>query len=165
MVRLAQIPLTLFSALGVFQICARRFGLRAAFVSGLLCALQPSLVHYSHFFWAETLATPLLVASVWAMDRFDRTERLRELVCAGVALGLLSLTKEVWLYFGPVAAVWLVARHRGQWRRGVPEAATLLAILVLTVFPWTARNYLSSGRFIPVSLNTWFPIAMGIPTA
>jgi 4-amino-4-deoxy-L-arabinose transferase-like glycosyltransferase len=159
--RACQIPLSLVSVWLVFRIAARRYGLRAAGAAGLFCALSPSLAHYSHFLWAENLAAALLALFFFCVDRFDRHGRRWDLALAGIALGLLALTKEVWLYFGAVAAAWCLWCARPRWRAALPGAALLLLALGLTVLPWTWRNQRVLGRLVLVSTNQWFPIAMG----
>ncbi len=159
--RAFQIPLSLLTVWLVFRIAARRYGTRGAGAAGLLCALSPSLVHYSHFLWAEHLAALLLTLFFFFVDRFDRGGRRRDLAAAGAALGLAALTKEVWVYFGAVAAAWLLWGARPRWRAALPGAAILLLALALTILPWTLRNQRALGRFVLVSTNQWFPIAMG----
>jgi 4-amino-4-deoxy-L-arabinose transferase-like glycosyltransferase len=159
--RACQIPLSLVTVWLVFQIAARRWGPRAAAAAGLFCALSPSLVHFSHLLWAESLAAFLLALFFFWIDRFDRGGSRLALALAGVSLGLLALTKEVWLYFGAVAAAWCLWRARPRWRPALPAAALLLAALALTVLPWTLRNLRVLGRPAIVSTNVWFPIAMG----
>jgi hypothetical protein len=74
-----------------------------------------------------------------------------------VLLGLTALTRETVLYFAPLAALWLA------WRPSRPAAglrgAVFLAAAVLTVAPWTVRNWIQFRTFIPVStsagLNLW----------
>jgi 4-amino-4-deoxy-L-arabinose transferase-like glycosyltransferase len=161
LLRAFQIPLALLVVWLVFRIAARRYGTRAACAAGLFCALSPSLVHYSHFLWAEHLAAALLALFFFFVDRFDRAGRRRDLLAAGVALGLTALTKEVWVYFGAVAAAWCLWCARPRWRAAAPAAALLLLALLATVLPWTWRNQRVLGRFVLVSTNQWFPIAMG----
>jgi len=65
------------------------------------------------------------------------------------------LTRETPLYFVPFAAFWLAWRRP----RGSIKAASLLAASLLVVVPWTVRNYVAFGAFVPVStagaLNLW----------
>ena len=69
-------------------------------------------MHYSHFLWSETLNAALLALLLWLLGRFDRAPRLEWIALAGVTLGLCALTRETWLYFAPVVALWLLVRSR-----------------------------------------------------
>ncbi|MCH2173082.1 glycosyltransferase family 39 protein [Myxococcota bacterium] len=160
-VRWVQILLSVISVGVLFRVCDRRYGARPAFVTGLAAALCPALVHYGHFLWSEALAAPLMAVFVWCADRFDRMGRGRDAFACGVVLGLLALTKEVWVYFGAVVLVWMAWRQRARAARASSVLAACALGLACVVLPWTARNYLQSGGFVLISMNRWFPIAMG----
>jgi hypothetical protein len=66
---------------------------------------------------------------------------------AGLLFGLAVLTRETVLYFAPLAALWLAYGRRSARAR----AALFLAVVVLTVAPWTYRNWVVHGAFVPVS--------------
>jgi tetratricopeptide (TPR) repeat protein len=111
------------------------------------------------------------------------------LAAAGVLFGLATLTRSITLLFLPVVAIWLLFRlrttdhrppttdHRPPTieppipdpRSPIPDTRSRRRILVplvfllcavLTIAPWTVRNYLAYGRLIPVetglSFNLWF---------
>ncbi len=57
-------------------------------------------------------------------------------------------------YLAVVFLVALVVFGRGarrEWRRSLAQAAVLLAGAVLLIAPWTIRNTLTLGRFVPLS--------------
>lgn len=169
-VRVVQIGLSVLGVALIYGVCERRFGRKAAVVSGLATALSPALVHYSHFLWSESLAAPLMAGFIAFLDRFDRSARLRDLALAGVLLGLLGLTKQVWVYFGAVVLAWLVgcamrdrtlASLRAALRQTAPQLGVFALAMACVILPWTARNFAQSGQVVLVSMNKWFPIAMG----
>jgi hypothetical protein len=133
----------------------RAFGERASLAAAGIAALYPELVWFASHFWAETVFTVLLW---WAIERLlaaDGTSSVKAAAASGLLWGLAILTRETVLYFLPVAAFWLAWRRAGGTRR----AAWLLGISVLTVLPWTLRNWLVFDAFVPVStagaLNLW----------
>ena len=159
--RLVQILLSLVTLAAVFQITAQRFGTRAATYAGMLCAVAPSLVHYTHFLWSECFGTTLLILFFWALDLYDRCEKRWTIVLAGLLLGLNALTRETWLMFGAVVVGWIVWRHRAAWRRSLVPAAMLLGAALLVVLPWTLRNYTVHDALVLVSTGRWYPMAHG----
>jgi hypothetical protein len=130
-------------------------GPRVGVVAGAMAALYPELVWYSVHLWSEPVFMALLW---WALERTlaaGARGGLGRAVAAGVLWGLASLARETALYFVPVAALWLAARRPAAPRSG----AVLLLAAVLTVAPWTVRNWIVFRAFIPVStmgaLNIW----------
>ena len=126
----------------------RVLGPRTGLAAAALAAFYPELVWFSVHFWVENL---FLVLLWWGFERAlaaDARERARDAALAGLLLGLAILARETALYFVPVLAAWLA------WRRGRPgliRGLALAAVAVAVVAPWTYRNWLAFGAFVPVS--------------
>jgi hypothetical protein len=134
---------------------AMTLGPGAGLFAAALAAFYPELVWFSAHFWAETV---FLTLFWWAFERVaaaDADGSTPKAAVAGFLWGLAVLTRETVLYFSPVAALFLL------WRRpkGASRAGAFLLVLVLTVAPWTYRNFRVFGAFVPVStagaLNLW----------
>jgi hypothetical protein len=142
------------------------FGRRTGLFAAGLAAFYPELVWFSVHFWAETLFAVVLwwgFERLLAADAADGPEARTSVAATGGLLwGLAVLTRETALYFVPLAAAWLAwrrpglpSRSGGERRRALVFAAVVLAV----VTPWTIRNFLAYGAFVPVStagaLNLW----------
>lgn len=133
---------------------ALAFSARAALVAAGAAALYPELVWFSVHFWSETL---FLVLQWWAFERVLAAQacgRTGVAVAGGALWGLAALTRETALYFAPVAAVLLCRSSADEgrpmgWR--YRTGAAFLAATVLTVAPWTWRNWVVFDAFVPVS--------------
>jgi 4-amino-4-deoxy-L-arabinose transferase-like glycosyltransferase len=128
---------------------ARVFSARVGVLAGGIAAFYPELVWFSVHYWSETLFMAFLW---WGFERLLAAGapggRVRTAVAAGLLWGLAILTRETVLYFLPVAAAWLAwPRADG---RGARAAAFLLAAVV-TVAPWTYRNWAQFHAVVPVS--------------
>jgi hypothetical protein len=99
---------------------------------------------------SETLCTALVVAGMCAP--LGTQARWRWLA-AGAAFGAASLVRDVFLLFVPFAAVaWALLQPRPREWRGIAVAGAALVLgMALALAPWTARNHVHTGRFIPVS--------------
>ena len=132
----------------IFRVAGRAFGVRTAVAAACIAAFYPELVWYSAHFWCETLFLAILW---WAVERLmaaDETSSIRTAAVAGALFGLAVLTRETILYLVPLCALWL------GWTRTRPRPALALTVLASTfavVAPWTARNWIQFGAFIPVS--------------
>jgi hypothetical protein len=136
----------------------RALGARAGLLAAGITALYPDLVWYSAHFWSETLFLSLLF---WSFERLLAADASAEgatgvASVAGLLWGLAILTRETPLYFTPLAACWLAWRRPRAGRR---RALAFALVALLTVVPWTYRNYLVYDAFVPVStagaLNLW----------
>ncbi|MBI4678730.1 MAG: glycosyltransferase family 39 protein [Elusimicrobia bacterium] len=133
----------------------------AACLGGVLCAINPMFVFFSTRFMVETLFVFLVLAFflLWLKAWNDGDARLA--AAAGVAGGLSALTRGVILPFGGVlalAALW--AGNRDKRRLSLVGACGIAWALTMT--PWTVRNALHHGRFIPVSMQGGWNLYEGL---
>jgi 4-amino-4-deoxy-L-arabinose transferase-like glycosyltransferase len=128
----------------------RIFGTRVGLTAAALCAFYPELVWFSVHFWVENV---FLVLLWWAFERLlasDANGSRSAAIAAGLLWGLAILARETGLYFLPVAAAWMI--WRTPHRAGAPLRAALFVVTtVLTVAPWTYRNYVLFHAVVPVS--------------
>ena len=132
----------------VGRVGALALGPRTGLVAAAITAFYPELVWFSCHFWVENL---FLVLLWWGFERMlaaDASGRLRSAVAAGALLGAAVLARETALYFLPIAAGWLAFR-RG--RDGAVRGALLVTVALAVVAPWTYRNWVAFGAFVPVS--------------
>ncbi|HEU4329208.1 MAG TPA: glycosyltransferase family 39 protein [Roseiflexaceae bacterium] len=160
--RLVQALVSALTVLPVYALTLRLFGARrVALLAALLTALCYTLAARAtellsetlFLFGLTTLLWLLLGAGDWTPNRpSGRIPPLLWALAAGLALGLLALTRSVALPLVPLGTLWLLARGwrtratdatagrtplRRRW--WAPAAGFGLAC-VLTVAPWTLRN-------------------------
>jgi Dolichyl-phosphate-mannose-protein mannosyltransferase len=135
---------------------AGRLSSRAGLTAAVLTAVYPELLWYSAHFWSETL---FLCFLWWAFERLltaRATGRVGPAVASGLLMGLASLTRETALWFIPVAALWLLW---GRMQAGRTAALAFALTALLTIAPWTLRNWVAYHGFVPVAtagaLNLW----------
>ncbi len=133
----------------------RVFNRPAGIAAAALVAFYPDLIWFSTHFWSETL---FMVFLWWSFERLLAADRgrARDALVAGLLWGLATLTRETILYFAPVVALWLAWRSG---RAGVARGGAFLLAASLVIVPWTTRNWVVYGAFVPVStsgaLNLW----------
>jgi 4-amino-4-deoxy-L-arabinose transferase-like glycosyltransferase len=128
------------------RVGGERLGLAAAGV----CAAYPLMVVVDGALMSETAYTPLVILVLLA--GFAALERPRRgiFVALGAAIGLAALCRSEAVLLLPVLA-WPAALRGGSSRLTRVGLATLGCVLVLT--PWTVRNLVAFGRFVPISTN------------
>jgi 4-amino-4-deoxy-L-arabinose transferase-like glycosyltransferase len=147
--RVIQAALSTFLLFPLFTIARWTFQTRTALAAAALAAIYPGFIIYSGMILTEALSTVFLVTAVWAVMWSSRGDGPWRWVLAGAVMGVLILLRaEVMFLTAVVAAlVW--------WRNPITRTTAMLALYVaviaLTIAPWTARNYRVFHRFIPVS--------------
>lgn len=140
----AQIAVATVTALAVRAVGDRWLGPPHGLVAALVATLSPYLVWHDVHVNREILDTLLAAVLVLCVTRVVERPSLRWGAAAGVVAGLAVL--------GNTRLVPLVAVVAGfavvvAGRRAILPAALLLAVAVLVVVPWAARNAATVGCF------------------
>ena len=148
-VKWIQVVATTLLVLVLGRLGSRVFGPRVGLVAAAMAATYPELVWFASHFWVENV---FLVLLWWAMERLvaaDQVGRWPTAAMAGILWGLAILARETGLYFIPVAGLWLVLRAPRP--GGAARAAAFTLAALLTVAPWTYRNWAVFHALVPVS--------------
>ena len=138
-------------------------------MTGLLAAIytacSPTLCLFSVMILSETTFAMTLLASLIALARMARhleeshTSRLLPAVSlvAGILIGVATLVRPTWLYAGSALALGVSIfgqRHATAfaWRRCATSLAWLGVGLIVTMAPWTIRNFAITGHIVPTTL-------------
>lgn len=143
----------------VYLLGKELFDRRTALVATIIAAVLPTFIAFSVLILSETLFAAALLASLIALARLVRANetgqsnasRFGWAFGSGLLIGAATLVRPTWLLIGPgfVALFVLLSRERA---RVTVQGAVLLAGLVLSLTPWTIRNALVTGHFIPTTL-------------
>ncbi len=127
------------------------------YLAASLAAIYPGAIAMSVFVLSEALFCPLLVAQMtcWTWCH-RRQESLRTAILAGFAVGLFAglatLCRPSWLLFTPLMSlVWLFLAPRST-GRGCATVAMWIG-LVLVMLPWSVRNFVVTGHWVPTTLQ------------
>jgi 4-amino-4-deoxy-L-arabinose transferase-like glycosyltransferase len=120
-------------------------------LAGLIWAVYPLGIFIAGLVYPTGLAAMLLACGVFCVLPATREElSANGMFSGGLFLGLAALTVPVALLTIVVVAAWVFywARHSRLFL-----ASLLLLGSVVSLVPWTARNFLVHGRLIPVQGN------------
>ncbi|MGC8874835.1 MAG: glycosyltransferase family 39 protein [Chloroflexia bacterium] len=161
---MAQVLLSTATVPGIYLLARRLFAREdPALLSALLTALLLPFATFPSLFMSETLFTSLLVAFFLLLFQVPDAPPGRQQIWAvvgGLALGLCALTRAVALAFLPFAAGWLYLnlRRAAPGRRRWLVAGLFALAALLTIAPWTVRNALAYGRFIPLDTGASYSL-------
>ncbi len=156
-----------------YRITARLFGPRVAVAAAWVVAVYAYFVYYGAALMTEAFC---FVALLWSVDAALRLVdassggrvRVWRWAELGAALGVAVLLRQVAGLVAPVVvawAVWQVSRSRTGavwfWPRALGGAAVVVAVIALSVAPWTWRNHRAFGEFVPLNTNAGFAFFWG----
>lgn len=128
-------------------------GRREGLIAGWITAVYPPFVALPERLLSEGLFVWLAVASLVLLVAFSAAPRWWTAILVGMSCGLSALARSIALGLVAVFAGLVLARHR-QWippaKRAV-YASLICVACVATVAPWTTRNWVKLGAFVPIS--------------
>jgi 4-amino-4-deoxy-L-arabinose transferase-like glycosyltransferase len=154
--------LSSLACIPVFLMAKRSFGSRAALWAGWGWALSPYGVYFAaEWAWSTHL---LLLCMCWLLylaQDLERSPRLLLWAGFGVLSGVAACTEPVALTVVPflmALGTWRLFRDRQRWL--MPGLVGCIA-LVVTISPWTIRNYIVFHRFIPMRDSMGLELKLG----
>lgn len=115
-------------------------------ISAILLCFYPYLINYTGDLLSETFYTFLISLSVFFILICSEKPNLKNVFLTGVISGITALTKATVLPFFLFVCGWI------WWKTKKIKNAFLVGIFTLiTILPWTFRNYIYYKHFILVS--------------
>ena len=118
----------------------------ATLAVGLLAVL-PANIAVGSLTLTEPLTALLLISGFWATLNLERWSAA---ILAGFFFGIAALTRPTFLLLGPILLAFLISYFFGNKGNG-KKTFIPIVIFVLTLTPWTVRNYIEFGEFVPGS--------------
>jgi hypothetical protein len=115
-------------------------------------AILPTALIYTVDLLSEPLGTFWFLLYILASLTFAEHQTWGRAAAAGLMLGLATLTRPNCLFMMPLAGLWALVQFRCRWLASM-QAMAIPLIALLTLTPWTVRNYLVFERFIPLATS------------
>lgn len=145
LLRISQVLLSLLQIYLLYDLAKCFVSKRVQLYVLLFSSIYPFYIMIAGLAYPSQLFCTLLVALVWALHQYQLYARPRHLVLAGVLYGLALQTGPVLMPSIPLVLFWLW-RFRKQGRNAI---TVFLGCTILTVAPWTLRNYYIFHKFAP----------------
>ncbi|MFQ5718329.1 MAG: ArnT family glycosyltransferase [Acidobacteriota bacterium] len=154
--RMVQVLLSTVTVGVVYALGRRLADSRAGLAAAALFAFYPNLVGFTHLLWPETLYIFLFSCGLLFLVR-DHAPAPRQVIAAGLCIGLAALVRGIAFFFAPVAAAWLAWRFRHR-----PLLAPLLLVATAAVVaPWTVRNAVQYHRLVLIDTTVGHNLYIG----
>jgi len=147
-VRLWQVFFGALTAVFIYLICIRLFKKRKiALLACALAGLHPALIGYTGLLYTEAMFTFLLVVFIYFLQRAVLDGSYFDFAFSGIFLGLAALTSSRIMYFPFLFLMlcWFFPRSK---KALIKQWLLVLSFMLLTVVPWTIRNYIVTGKVI-----------------
>ncbi len=132
---------------------------------GVAVGLHPALVPYTAAVMTEGVTASLwVIAAALAATASVRSHPWRWLVGCAVVMAIATLVRPQSLVLAPIFGGLGASARTGAFERA-RRAAAVLAVAVVCVLPWTARNCVRMHRCALVSVNEGWNLLIGAQTA
>lgn len=126
-------------------------GWSRALIAGLIAAVYPALFWLPRLLLSENLSLFLLLLSLGAIIFYLRSSRLVWIIVFGVLCALNTLVRGSNLFLPIVVACGLVILQWRNWKRLVAPLLAMSVAFIVTMLPWTIRNYRVFHQVIPIA--------------
>ena len=131
-------------------------------VALLAAAISAIYVYFVYYAAALMTESFYIVAILWTLTlalriRQRGSEGWRHWLLLGLALGVTTLLRQLFLLFIPFLLLWLwwTVRPRLRYLAAVP------VVVLLLILPWTIRNYYAFDHFVLLNTNAGFAFYWG----
>jgi len=140
---LMQMALHSLTAVLTYYIARGIFAETAAFYSGLVTAIFPTLANMASCVLSETLFTFLLCLAIWAYLKVINKKSIVWSIIAGVIFGILALTKTAAIFLPAAfmtAAALMILFKKMDAKRIFTCSTVLLITFTILISGWALRN-------------------------
>lgn len=131
----------------VYFTARRLYPERYALAAQIVCGLYPVLIWFTARIWVETIMTFLIALLAYGLVVFLEKPAVEKSILLGIAIAALALVKSVMLLFPFVLLIYFIRIWR--WN-GLYRGLVIIFVAAALISPWTVRNYLITGKIIPI---------------
>ncbi len=158
-VKCVQLLIDSITVVFLFLILRKVFDVATGALGAVILALYPFSVYLAISIASEPLVTCLLAGFVLLAVSAVQQQRIGYFAAAGIVLGLATLTRAT-TQFLPLFVLPVLVFLR-QRERQLLKCAAFGFLFLLTILPWTIRNYVVLNDFIPVATGGGVVVLMG----
>ncbi len=148
--KVANILLALIGILFLFLIVKKYLKLSFAYICTFLFAILPINIAYTSVISTEIIFTTLFIISIYVI--LNKHDIKYSNIIIGILLGILSLIKPYMLVYSCCILLYEVIKYRAL-KVPIKNFVIITFCLVITICPWTIRNYFVFHKIIPISTN------------
>lgn len=148
---LVQVILGGLTVLMLTALSALILGWSRALIAGTIAAVYPAFVWLPRLLLSENLSLFLLLLSLVAIILFLGSSRMLWIVVFGVVCALNTLVRGSNLMFPFIVLLGLLIIQWRNWKQLVAPVLATAVVFIVTLVPWTIRNYRVFHHTIPIA--------------
>jgi 4-amino-4-deoxy-L-arabinose transferase-like glycosyltransferase len=152
------------ACLGLIYLLARRlWNGTVGMISLVLSALYVPFIGYSGILLSEILFLFFLLAFSYFALRAVQTRSISFTVLSAVFCALATMTRSISLLLPVGIVIMLVICYRKQMltKTALTRVSLFFAAMLLTISPWTIRNYVDTGEFVLIDSISGLNLLIG----
>lgn len=141
----------------IYSIAGMLFNQQVAFVSATIAAFYPAFIKSTEKLMTESLFIFLLALAIYFLVRQSRKYSFINLIFLGIILGIAALTRSVVLFlpfFIMLLSRKVLSSRDCYMKKHILTNSILVLSFILTIFPWTLRNWRIHHSFVPIVTKT-----------
>ncbi|MBU1651788.1 glycosyltransferase family 39 protein [bacterium] len=136
------------SPLLIYAAARHLFSEKVSRIAGILAAIHPVWIWYVGWLMTENIFMPLLNALIYLTVRMRRNANWKQLALMGILIGGLGLTRGIGLPFWGIIPAYVFFKSGNGFGNRFKQAFIVWAFALLTLTPWTIRNYLNYDQIM-----------------
>jgi len=147
-VKISQAVLDTFTVFILYNISKKYFDEKTSLLVSLVLALYPPLIVYNGVIGSEICFTFFLALTLLVLTNTVCINSTKLYGISGVILGITTLCRSTTIFYPIFFLIGLLIVKKNFFLKGL---IVFLLFFVITLLPWTLRNYFTSGSFSPLA--------------
>jgi 4-amino-4-deoxy-L-arabinose transferase-like glycosyltransferase len=135
----------------VFYYLGKRFHENVGLLAALAMAFYPPSILFSVMRISPILLVVLLLGIIMLyLFKIQERQKTRDAVICGVLMGVNALMEPTVILFYGAGCIWLFRWSFASRVWAIKSCFIMASLCILCVLPWSIRNYLVFGAFVPI---------------
>lgn len=148
--KIANVILSCIGLILIYLIAKKCFHKKYAYICALIYGLLPLNIIYTSVISTEIIFTTLYLLLLFLILKRENIKYNNIII--GILLGILTLIKPyMMIYQCVIFFIDVVSLH--SFKKSIKNFIIISSVLLVTISPWTIRNYIVFHKLIPVSTN------------
>ena len=156
-----QAIISVFIVIFIYKLGEEIFDKKSAAIACVIFLIYLPFIHWTTKVWDTMLFTFLLLAICLLTYRFREKNYYNNLILLGILIGICALTNAVTLIVIPFIMLYFLYNWKERISKSIFKITILIFAILLTVLPWTIRNYYVHKAMIPIRTGLWPNLYLG----